>query len=52
MLTWVMYDIKNDKARTKVAKCCERIGIFRVQYSVFLGDLDKTKRKALTSEIE
>lgn len=35
MLTWVMYDIVEDKARTKVAKACEKAGIYRVQYSVF-----------------
>lgn len=52
MLTWVMYDIVKDKARTKVSKCCERAGIYRVQYSVFLGELNKTKRKELKAQIE
>jgi CRISPR-associated protein Cas2 len=52
MLTWVMYDIVKDKARTKVSKCCEKAGIYRVQYSVFLGDLNKTKRKELKCQIE
>ncbi len=52
MLTWVMYDIVKDKARTKVAKCCEKAGIYRVQYSVFLGELSKTKRKELKCQIE
>jgi CRISPR-associated protein Cas2 len=47
-----MYDIEKTKARSKVAKCCEKAGIYRVQYSVFLGELDNTKRKALSSEIE
>ena len=52
MLTWVMYDIAKDKARTKVSKCCERAGIYRVQYSVFLGEMNKTKRKELKAQIE
>ena len=52
MLTWVMYDIVKDKARTKVAKACEKAGIYRVQYSVFLGELNKTKRKELRAQIE
>ena len=52
MLTWVLYDIQKDKARSKVAKVCEKAGIYRVQYSVFLGDLSKTKRKELQSQIE
>ncbi len=47
-----MYDIVKDKARTKVAKCCEKAGIYRVQYSVFLGDMNKTKRKELKCQIE
>ena len=47
-----MYDIVNDRARTKVAKCCEKAGIYRVQYSVWLGQLNKTQRKELQSLIE
>lgn len=52
MLTWVLYDIQKDKVRSKVAKLCLKAGIYRVQYSVFLGELDKTKRKELRSHIE
>ncbi len=47
-----MYDIVEDKPRTKVAKACEKAGIYRVQYSVFLGDLNKTQRKELKCIIE
>ena len=50
MLTWVLYDIQKDKVRSKVAKLCLKAGIYRVQYSVFLGELDKTKRKELRSQ--
>lgn len=52
MLTWVMYDIPKDKTRNKVAKNCERAGIYRVQYSVFLGDLNNAQRKELRIKIE
>ena len=52
MITWVLYDIEKDKARAKVAQCCKKAGIYRVQFSVFLGDLNKTKRKELISQIE
>ena len=52
MLTWVMYDIPKDKVRNKIAKACQEAGIFRVQYSVFLGDLDKAQRKELQIIIE
>jgi len=41
MLTWVIYDISDDKARNRVAKYCRNYGLYRVQKSVFLGDLDK-----------
>ena len=51
MLTRVMYDIVKDKTRNKVAKCCEKAGIYRVQYSVFLGDMNKTKCKELSCQI-
>lgn len=47
MLTWVMYDIKKDRTRNKIAKLCEEAGIYRVQYSVFVGDLNNAQRKEL-----
>ncbi|MCD6122551.1 MAG: CRISPR-associated endonuclease Cas2 [Spirochaetales bacterium] len=39
MLIWVIYDITSDKSRNKIAKVCKEHGLFRVQYSVFLGDM-------------
>jgi CRISPR-associated protein Cas2 len=39
MVTWVLYDIENDKARTKIAKTCRQAGLYRVQLSCFLGTL-------------
>ena len=52
MICWVMYDIKDDRARNKVAKACEKIGLYRVQYSVFLGSLEKTEVDTLQIQIE
>ena len=52
MLTWVMYDIKKDRIRNKIAKACEQAGIYRVQYSVFLGDMNNAQRKELRIKIE
>lgn len=52
MITWVMYDIANDKARTKVAKHCKQAGLYRVQYSVFLGKMDKNELDVLQLQIE
>jgi CRISPR-associated protein Cas2 len=43
MLTWVIYDIVKDKSRTRVAKFCKEYGLYRVQKSCFLGDLNKNE---------
>lgn len=52
MIAWVLYDIKNDKARTKVAKICKQSGLYRVQFSVFLGTIDRNMKDGLQLQIE
>lgn len=52
MIVWVMYDIKKDKARTKIAKICQQAGLYRVQYSVFLGNLEKNQFDSLHLQVE
>lgn len=52
MIIWVMYDIKKDKVRTKVAKFCKQAGLYRVQYSVFLGTLEANDKDSLELQIE
>lgn len=52
MICWVMYDIKDDKARTKIAKACLQSGLYRVQYSVFLGTIDADRKDELQLRIE
>ena len=52
MITWVLYDIPNDRARTRVAKFCKQAGLYRVQYSVFLGKLPPSERDSLHLQIE
>jgi len=47
-----MYDIENDKARTKVAKFCKQAGLYRVQYSVFLGSVNANDKDELQLKIE
>ncbi len=39
VLVWIVYDIVENKTRTKVAKACKQFGLQRVQQSVFLGKL-------------
>lgn len=52
MITWVMYDIENDRARTRVAKYCKQAGLYRVQLSVFLGSLESDDKDVLQLQIE
>src|SRR3990167_8529178 len=42
-LVWVIYDIVNDKTRTKVAKASKNKGLYRVQKSAFLGTLNRNQ---------
>jgi CRISPR-associated protein Cas2 len=43
VLVWIIYDIVDDKIRSKVAKICKQYGLQRVQYSVFLGKLEMNR---------
>lgn len=52
MLTWVIYDISEDKLRTRAAKSCQQAGLYRVQKSVFLGDLNKNQVDQLSLQLE
>ncbi len=52
MIIWVLYDIKNDKSRTKVAKICKQSGLYRVQFSVFLGTLEAHEKDTVRLQIE
>ena len=52
MLVWVIYDISDDRARKKVSDACKNYGLYRVQKSVFLGDLNSNERDSLAIECE
>jgi CRISPR-associated protein Cas2 len=43
MITWVIYDIVKNKTRTLVARACIGAGLYRVQKSVFLGNLNRNQ---------
>lgn len=51
MIAWVLYDIEDDKVRTKVAKLCKQSGLYRVQFSVFLGTIDANQKDTLELQI-
>ncbi len=52
MVVWVLYDIENDKNRTKISKICKQVGLYRVQYSCFVGNLTSNEKDTLTLRLE
>lgn len=52
MLTWLVYDISDDKSRNKVAGHCKNAGLYRVQKSVFLGDVEMNRLDELYLQCE
>jgi CRISPR-associated protein Cas2 len=43
----VIYDIPDDRLRTKVADACLDYGLLRVQWSAFVGELNHTYQREL-----
>jgi CRISPR-associated protein Cas2 len=52
MLTWIIYDITNNKKRNRIAKACKNYGLYRVQKSAFLGDLNSNQIDELSIKCE
>lgn len=48
MLTWFIYDITSDKTRRKIIKVAETKGLYRVQKSVFLGNIESNVLDEIT----
>ena len=48
----VVYDISNDRVRSKVADACLDYGLDRIQFSAFLGDLVRTHQEELLLRIK
>jgi CRISPR-associated protein Cas2 len=47
----LIYDIVEDRPRTKVADLCLDYGLERVQYSAFYGDIPRTLQEELILKI-
>lgn len=47
LLTFVLYDIPNDRVRAKVSETCLDYGLQRIQYSAFEGSLTLNRREEL-----
>ena len=45
--TLVIYDIENDRIRLKISETCLDYGLARIQFSAFLGSLNRNKREEL-----
>lgn len=42
MLVWFIYDIVENKPRRLISKKAQELGLFRVQKSVFVGNISKS----------
>jgi len=51
VLTFVVYDVVDDRVRGRVANTCKDYGLERIQYSAFCGLLDATRRSELTARL-
>ncbi|VVB92948.1 CRISPR-associated endoribonuclease Cas2 1 [uncultured archaeon] len=51
-MVWVVYDIADNTTRKNVARICLDKGLYRVQKSVFLGNLNANERDSLALECE
>lgn len=48
----LIYDIENDKARTKIATACQDYGLDRVQFSAFAGRLSRNHQQELMLKVD
>lgn len=51
LLTFVVYDIEDDRIRLRIANVCRDYGLAHIQYSVFSGPLDSTRRGELHARL-
>lgn len=51
-MTWVIYDIVENNIRNKIARICLDIGLYRIQKSVFIGNIDIEERNSLALKCE
>lgn len=47
VVTYVFYDIQEDKIRNRVGQACKDFGLERIQFSGFIGYLSRNKREEL-----
>jgi|GEM_PF-446955 len=52
MYLLLIYDISDDRIRTKIANACQDYGLDRIQYSAFEGRLARTHQEELMLKIK
>lgn len=52
MISLVIYDIPDDRLRAKVADICLDYGLDRIQYSAFMGELNRNRQEELLQKIK
>jgi len=45
--TFVIYDIEEDKLRSRIFETCKDYGLYHAQYSTFVGDLNHNRREEI-----
>jgi len=48
----LVYDIPDDKVRTKIAEICLDYGLLRIQYSAFFGDMNHNHQEEIIQRIK
>jgi CRISPR-associated protein Cas2 len=43
----LIYDVENDRLRTRISEACLDYGLERIQYSAFFGKLNRNRRQEL-----
>jgi CRISPR-associated protein Cas2 len=48
----LIYDIENDRLRTRVSEICLDYGLERIQFSAFFGKLNRNRRQELALRVQ
>lgn len=48
----VIYDVEDDRIRNRVAEACLDYGLERIQYSAFLGRINRNRRQELSLRLQ
>jgi CRISPR-associated protein Cas2 len=48
----LIYDIENDRLRTRIADVCMDYGLARIQFSAFFGKLNRNRRQELALKLQ